>query len=67
MGVVAARRAAADIDMVDQHAGDGDALARHEDRLEGEEIRQVLAAAIGIVGDDDIALMPADRAADGGR
>ncbi|GAV37022.1 hypothetical protein ROTAS13_04712 [Roseomonas sp. TAS13] len=55
---IGARRHAAHVEMVAERADDGDALPLREDRAEGQDVGNVLAAAIGIVGDDDIAFLP---------
>ncbi len=53
--------------MMAERADDGDALAVMEDRTEAENVGQMLAAAIGVVGEDDVARLPVlqrDEAAD---
>ena len=52
---VRARHAAADVGVVADGGGEGDALAVDEDRLEDEDVRQVHAAVEGIVHDEDVA------------
>ena len=49
---------AADVQMMDQYPGDSNAPAVQKHRGEGQDIRQMLSAAVGIVGDDHIALAP---------
>ena len=56
--VITAGRAAADIGVVCQRARNRDPPAPEIDGLEGQHVRQVLPAGIGVVGDDDIALPP---------
>ena len=58
-GVVAASCSPSNIEMVDQHPSNRDAAALKEDGLEGENIREMLTAAVGIVGDNDITVVPA--------
>ena len=55
---IAAGRHAADIEMMAERADDRDAFSLGKNRAESRDVRQVLAAAIGIVRDDDIALFP---------
>ena len=56
---IGAGRHAAHVEMMAERADDGDAAPLGEDRAEGQDVGDVLAAAIGIVGDDDIAILPA--------
>ena len=58
---VAARRGAADIEMVAQRSDKADALPVLEDRLEGNDVRKMLTATIGIVGDDNVVRSPIVR------
>jgi hypothetical protein len=44
--------------MVTERADDGDTGALVEDGAEGEDVRQVLAATIGVAGDHDVAVLP---------
>ena len=60
---IAAGGDAADIEVVAERADEGDAPPVVKDRAEGEDVRQVLAAAIGVVGDDDVVRPPTGRAA----
>ena len=60
-GAVAAGRGAADIEVVAQRADEADAPAFVEHRPVGDDVGQMLAAAIGIVGDDDIVGPPLFR------
>ena len=55
---VAAGRGAADIQVMAQRADEADAPALVEHGLVGDDVGQVLAAAVGIVGDDDIVRLP---------
>ena len=51
---VAAGRGAADVEVVAQRADEADAPAVVEHRPVGDDVGQVLAAAVGVVGDDDV-------------
>ena len=55
---VTAGRHAAHVEMVAQRAHDRDALRPREDRPERQDVGDVLAPAIGIVGDHDVTLLP---------
>ena len=53
--------AAAEIEMMRHRAGEGDDAAVDEDRREDEDVLQVLAAAVGIVVDVEVAGLEAGR------
>ena len=55
---VAPRAHAADVEVVSQRAADGDERPAMEDRQEGLDVGEVLAALVGVVGDDDVAFFP---------
>ncbi len=55
---VAAGGNAADVQMVAERADESDAAALVEHGHEGDDVGQMLAAAIGVVGNDDVAGLP---------
>ena len=58
VGAVAAGRDAAHVEVMAERADDRHEHAVHEDGSEGEDVGDVLPAAIRVVGDDDVALVP---------
>src|ERR1700738_3793839 len=55
---VAARRGAPDVEMVEQRSEEPDAPAVPEDCLEGDDIGEMLASAVGVVRYDDVVGAP---------
>jgi len=58
VGVEASGCAATDVEVVHQNSRDRDAFTIDTHRHERHDVRQMLSAGIGVVGDDDVAFEP---------